>query len=54
MSLRLGDTVPDFTAATTEGTIRFYEYLGDSWGYCFRTPPTTPRYAPPNWAVRPY
>lgn len=38
MSLRLGDTVPDFTAATTEGTIRFYEYLGDSWGVLFSHP----------------
>ncbi len=32
MAIRLGDTAPDFTAATTEGTIHFYEWLGDSWG----------------------
>lgn len=38
MSLRLGDTVPNFTAETTEGKIDFYEYLGDSWGVLFSHP----------------
>lgn len=38
MSLRLGDNVPDFTAETTEGTIRFHEYLGDGWGILFSHP----------------
>lgn len=38
MSLRLGDTVPDFTAETTEGKINLYEYLGDSWGVLFSHP----------------
>src|SRR5215203_4025615 len=38
MSLRLGDTAPDFTAETTEGTINFHEYLGDSWGVLFSHP----------------
>jgi alkyl hydroperoxide reductase subunit AhpC len=32
MSLRLGDDAPNFTAETTEGTVDFYDYLGDSWG----------------------
>lgn len=38
MSLRLGDTVPDFTAETTEGEIRFHEWLGSSWGVLFSHP----------------
>lgn len=38
MSLRLGDVAPDFTAETTEGTINFHEWLGDSWGMIFSHP----------------
>ena len=38
MALRLGDTAPNFTAETTEGTIDFYEYLGDNWGILFSHP----------------
>jgi alkyl hydroperoxide reductase subunit AhpC len=38
MTLRLGDTVPDFTAETTEGTIHFHQWLGDSWGVLFSHP----------------
>ena len=38
MAIRLGDTAPDFTAETTEGTIRFHEWLGDSWGVLFSHP----------------
>ncbi len=38
MAIRLGDTAPDFTADTTEGTIRFHEYLGDGWGILFSHP----------------
>jgi alkyl hydroperoxide reductase subunit AhpC len=38
MSLRLGDTAPDFTAQTTAGEINFYEYLGDNWGLLFSHP----------------
>ena len=38
MTLRLGDTVPDFTAETTEGPIHFHAWLGDSWGVLFSHP----------------
>ena len=32
MTIQLGDTAPDFTAETTEGTLRLHEYLGDWLG----------------------
>lgn len=38
MSLRLGDVAPDFTAESTEGDIRFHEFLGESWGVLFSHP----------------
>jgi|SRR5690606_15365939 alkyl hydroperoxide reductase subunit AhpC len=38
MSLRLGDTAPNFKAKTSKGEIDFYEYLGDSWGILFSHP----------------
>ena len=38
MSLRLGDTAPDFTQESSEGTLNFYEFLGDSWGILFSHP----------------
>jgi alkyl hydroperoxide reductase subunit AhpC len=38
MTLRLGDIVPDFEAETTEGKIKFHEWLGNSWGVLFSHP----------------
>ncbi len=38
MSLRLGDIAPDFTAQSTEGEIKFHEYLGEGWGILFSHP----------------
>ncbi len=38
MSLRLGDTAPDFHAETTYGPISFHEWLGDQWGLLFSHP----------------
>ncbi|MFK7900979.1 MAG: peroxiredoxin [Cyclobacteriaceae bacterium] len=36
--LRLGDEAPNFTAESSEGTINFHEWLGDSWGILFSHP----------------
>src|SRR4051812_33742104 len=38
MALTIGDTAPDFEAETTEGRIRFHDWLGDSWGVLFSHP----------------
>ncbi|HKT80859.1 MAG TPA: peroxiredoxin [Vicinamibacterales bacterium] len=38
MALRLGDTAPDFEANTTEGKIRFHDWIGDSWAVLFSHP----------------
>lgn len=38
MSLRLGDIAPDFEANTTQGAIKFHEWLGTSWGLLFSHP----------------
>ncbi|MEO8739777.1 MAG: peroxiredoxin [Casimicrobiaceae bacterium] len=38
MSLRLGDTAPDFVQESSEGAIRFHEWLGSSWGVLFSHP----------------
>ena len=38
MSLQLSSTAPNFTQDSTQGTLNFYEYLGDSWGILFSHP----------------
>lgn len=38
MSLRLGDTAPDFTQESTQGTINFHEWIGDGWAVLFSHP----------------
>ncbi|MCY4446150.1 MAG: redoxin domain-containing protein, partial [Rhodobacteraceae bacterium] len=38
MSLRINDTAPDFTIETTEGQIRFHEWIGDGFAILFSHP----------------
>lgn len=38
MTLRLGDTAPDFEQESTEGRIHFHQWLGENWGILFSHP----------------
>ena len=51
MTLRLGDTAPNFVQDSSEGSINFYDFLGDSWGILFPILRTTHQYVPLSWAI---
>ncbi|MGH7185041.1 MAG: peroxiredoxin, partial [Pseudomonadota bacterium] len=38
MTIRIGDIAPDFTAETTEGTVKFHDWIGDKWAILFSHP----------------
>ncbi|MFM8868036.1 MAG: redoxin domain-containing protein, partial [Ilumatobacteraceae bacterium] len=38
MAIRLGDIAPDFIAPTTQGEVKFHDWLGESWGVLFSHP----------------
>jgi peroxiredoxin len=38
MALAIGDVAPDFEAETTEGKIRFHDWIGDNWAVLFSHP----------------
>src|SRR5471030_1310146 len=42
MSLRINDTAPDFTAKTTQGKIKFHDWIGDKWAILFSHPKDFP------------
>lgn len=48
MTLQINDLAPDFEAQTTQGSIHFHEWLGDSWGVLFSHRKTLRRSAPPS------
>jgi alkyl hydroperoxide reductase subunit AhpC len=38
MTIRIGDEAPDFSATSTEGTLQFHDWIGDSWAILFSHP----------------
>ena len=38
MALTIGDTAPDFEVETTQGTVKLYDWMGDSWAVLFSHP----------------
>ena len=53
MTLQIGQTAPDFEAETTDGRVRFHDWIGSNWALLFCTRRISPRCAPPSSARLP-